>query len=160
MRLYLASSTPRAVNAAAMSGCARSTSVMTAERDRRVSRAMASSVSTITMGSDAQTCLVCHPVDLRRTARYTNCGFIILFTFGWVVQNASPSGSSPPAVFFLPQRDPVTGSGQAVPTVAPAPNRIYHKPQSKQLHPPNCDAVFLSSSLEPRGIYLQAVCYL
>ena len=93
---------------------------MTAERDRRVSRAMASSVSTMMVGIDAQTCLVCQTVEGRRTARYTNACTIILFTFGWVVQNASPSGSLPPAVFFLPQRDPATGSGQAVPTAAPA----------------------------------------
>ena len=83
---------------------------MTAERDRRVSRAMASSVSTMTVGIDAQTRLVFHKSgDRRRTARYTNACTIILFTFGWVVQNASPSGSLPPAVFFCLNATPLQG---------------------------------------------------
>ena len=61
------------------------------------------------MGSDAQTCLVCHPVDLRRTARYTNRGFIILFTFCRGSAERVTVGVTTPGGVFLPQRDPMTG---------------------------------------------------
>ena len=89
---------------------------MTAERDRRVSRAMASSVSTMTVGIDAQTCLVCQTVEGRRTARYTGSGIIIQF-FLWLggPETRHRWGSDPRRCFFILDATPLEGSGQAVP---------------------------------------------